>query len=113
MRSHRERDYSPACSLYLYTPNNPPGTKLQYLNWIPIPRFVTSVPEAMGYVTRSRTRAAGARQDTEGSVVSLVNMGQGGFEFGDQHSAEWVYSIQKTYPFWRRIAEEFNLDLSN
>lgn len=98
---------------YVYAPNNPPGTKLEYLNWTPYPRFVTSMPEAMGYVTKSRTRAAGARQDTGGSVVSFVNMGVGGFEFGAEHSAEWMYSIQKTYPFWRRVAEEFGLDLTN
>ena len=97
---------------YSYAPNAT-GPKIKYLDWSPYPRTVTSVPEAMGYVTQSRTRAAGARQDTGGSVGSFVNLGAGGFEFETEHSAQWAASIQKTYPFWRRVAEEFNLDVIN
>jgi hypothetical protein len=65
----------------------------------------------MGYVTRSRSRAAGAREDTAGSVASFVNMGVGGFEFGNEHSAEWDYSVQRTYPFWREVLKRFDNDV--
>jgi hypothetical protein len=98
---------------YVYAPNNPPGTKLEYLNWTPFPRFVSSVPEAMGYVTSSRSRAAGGRPETQGSVSSFVNMGVNGFEFGNEHSAQWAYSIQKTYPFWKEVLKKFDVDVTN
>jgi hypothetical protein len=41
------------------------------------------------------------------------NMGQGGFEFGTQHSAEWLYSIQKTCPFWKEVLKKFDVDTTN
>jgi hypothetical protein len=98
---------------YVYEPEYGTGRKLQYHGWNPAPRIVTSIPEAMAYVTQSRTRAAGARQDTGGSVVSFVNMGRGGFEFGTEHSAEWVYSIQKNYSFWKEVLKKFDVDIAN
>jgi hypothetical protein len=61
----------------------------------------------------TRTRAGGVRQDTSGSVVSFVHMGADGFEFGDEHSAEWVYSIQATYSFWKEILTKFALNVTN
>ena len=78
-------------------------------------RPVTSVPEAMGYVTKSRTRAAGVRQDTGGSIISFVDMGAGtdGFQFGYEHSAEWVYPIRATYPFWKEILTKFDIEVTN
>lgn len=71
------------------------------------------MPEAMEYVTESRTRAVDSRQDTGEGVVSFVNMGTKGFEFGNEHSAEWVYSIQKTYPFWKEVLRKFDVDVTN
>lgn len=78
-------------------------------------RPVTSLPEAMSYVTQSHTQAAGRKQNTGGSAAFFVNMGTGtgGFGFGSTHSAQWIWTYQKTYPFWRRIAVEFNLDITN
>ena len=75
-------------------------------------RLVTSVNEAMGYVTQSRSRAAGVKysEKTIGSISSCVNMGAGGFEFGTTHSAEWMWSIQKTYPFWKEVLKQFQID---
>jgi hypothetical protein len=107
----------PAGKFYEYRSNAPVGSKLMLGEQGGEPshdlRAVASVPEAMGYVTKSRTRAAGARQDTGGSVVSFVNMGVGGFGFGDEHSAEWVYSIQATYPFWKEILTKFDIEVTN
>lgn len=99
---------------YNYNPTLIVARRLEHENWVSH-RAVTSVSEAMAYVTQSRTRAAGARQDTGGSVVSFVHLGDdaGGFGFGTEHSAEWVYSIQKTYPFWKEVLKKFDVDVTN
>jgi hypothetical protein len=107
----------PAGKFYEYRSSAPAGSKLMLGEQGGEPirdlRAVTSVPEAMGYVTKSRTRAAGVREDTGGSVVSFVHMGADGFEFGDEHSAEWVYSLQATFPFWKEILKKFDIDVTN
>ena len=58
---------------------------------------------------QSRTRAAGARSDTRGSVRLGVNMGLGGFDFGAEHSAQWLYGLQKTMPFWAALLKTFDV----
>ena len=98
---------------YAYNPSNAVGSRLLYLSTFLNVKVITSTPEAMGYVTRSRSRAAGGKPETGGSVGSFVNMGVGGFEFGNEHSAEWAYSIQKTYPFWKEVLKKFQIDVSN
>jgi Big-like domain-containing protein/nidogen-like/alpha/beta hydrolase family protein DUF900/thrombospondin type 3 repeat protein len=98
---------------YFYASQGTVGHKLGYVPLTHDIQYVTSQPEAMAYVTKSRTRAAGARQDTGGAVVSFVNMGLGGFEFGDEHSAEWVYTTHKTYLFWKEVLKKFDLDVSD
>jgi hypothetical protein len=40
-------------------------------------------------------------------------MGADGFEFSDEHSAEWVYSIQATYRFRKEILKKFDIDVAN
>lgn len=76
-------------------------------------RPVTSLSEAMGYVTQSRSKAMGAKEKIGNRVVSFVNMGEGGFEFGVKHSAQWVFSIHKNYPFWKEVLKKFQVDVSN
>ena len=88
------------------------GSRDENANWF-TSRIVTALPEAMGYVTQSRSRPAGAVPNVNGSVVSNIDMGENSFGFGKEHSAEWVRSIQKTYPFWRRVAKEFNINPAN
>ena len=78
-------------------------------------RAVTALPEAMGYVTKSRTRAAGADLRTSGSI-------NGGFQdmsdwgpnashsgFGETHSAQWRWSNQSTCLFWKKLFEVLEL----
>ena len=109
----------PSGKFYQYSSGAPAGSKLMLGERGGEPnrdlRPVTSVSEAMGYVTKSRTRAAGVRQDTGGSVISFVDMGAGagGFQFGDEHSAEWVYPIRATYPFWKEILTKFDIEVTN
>ncbi len=94
---------------YAYHPFAARGRKLTYEGILSV-RYITSLPEAMGYVTQSRSRAAGAKESTGGSVKSFVNMGEGGFNFGTEHSAERDFTIQKTSPFWDAILETFGVN---
>ena len=97
---------------YYYHSYEPPGRKLTYEGLTSV-RLITSVAEAMGYVTRSRSHPAGIKPNTRGSVVSFVNMGPDGFNFGTEHSAEWDYSIQKTSSFWKEVLVAFRIDVTN
>ncbi|MEO5712136.1 MAG: thrombospondin type 3 repeat-containing protein [Luteolibacter sp.] len=73
-------------------------------------RYIVSIPEAMGYVTKSKTRTAGANLDTRGviDVGKVVNMAD--FGFGSEHSAEWLWNYQATHLFWERLAKRLELD---
>jgi hypothetical protein len=96
---------------YYYHPYESPGRKLTYEGYVSV-RPVTSVPEAMGYVTQSRSKAAGVEESIGGSVGPSVNMGSNGFNFGTEHSAEWAYSIQRTRPFWKEVLSRFDNDVT-
>jgi hypothetical protein len=101
---------------YDYSPTMPVGHRLVLGELLGEATFrelraVTSVSEAMGYVTRSRSWAAGRKLALGGRVTCTVDMGPWGF--GEEHSAEWVYSIQKTYPFWKEVLKKFDVDVSN
>jgi hypothetical protein len=93
---------------YFYRPLNSPGRKLTYEGLVTV-RVVTSVAEAIGYVTQSRSAAEGTKQSISGSINAVVNMGSGGFGFGTEHSAEWEFNMQRTYPFWREILHQFDI----
>jgi hypothetical protein len=95
---------------YYYRPLNSPGRKLTYEGFVTV-RVVTSVAEAIGYVTQSRSAAEGTKQSLSGSINAVVNMGSGGFGFGTEHSAEWEFNMQRTYPFWREILHQFDLSV--
>ncbi|MFL6589725.1 MAG: alpha/beta hydrolase, partial [Chthoniobacterales bacterium] len=98
---------------YYYRSGNQPGRKLTYEGLTSV-RTIASVAEAMGYVTQSRSAAAGTKQSTKGSLNGgSVNMGQGGFEFGTEHSAEWIYDFHKTSVFWKEILTQFGIDVDN
>lgn len=97
-------------SHYQYMPENSVGRKLEYVGYSVsiIPRAVSSVPEAMGYVTQSRSHAAGAKGEIGNRVVSYVDMGEFGFE--EEHSAQWVFSFQRSHQFWREVLTKFGID---
>ncbi|MGB8167785.1 MAG: alpha/beta hydrolase, partial [Chthoniobacteraceae bacterium] len=104
-----------ATAKYVYDPTLEfaPGLKLYYEErHLLLPttyRVVTSLREAMGYVTASRTNAAGGRMDTNGSINNGPAVDMGSFGFEDEHSAEWVLTIQKTYLFWEEMMTKFQL----
>ena len=95
---------------YFYRPRNSPGRKLTYEGLVTV-RAVTSLAEAIGYVTQSRSAAEGTKQSVNGSINAVVNMGSGGFGFGTEHSAEWEFNMQRTYPFWREILHQFDISV--
>lgn len=72
-------------------------------------RGITSVPEAMGYVTKSRTRAVGAIVETHGAINDYHDMDAWS---GEEHSAEWKWNIQSTYLFWEKLAEKLELNIN-
>jgi hypothetical protein len=83
---------------------NPLAYQQDYFSSI---REVTDLSEAMGFVTQSRSRTAGADLRTTGSINK-------GFEdmtkwFNTTHSAQWRWSNQSTYPFWARLMEVLEL----
>jgi hypothetical protein len=74
-------------------------------------RSVTSLSEAMGYVTKSRTRAAGADLRTGGKIAveNRVDMSSWGDNanhsgFGNTHSAQWRWSNHSTELFWKELS---------
>ena len=97
---------------YYYRPLNSPGRKLTYEGLLSV-RVITSVAEAIGYVTQSRSAAEGTKQSVSGSINAVVNMGPGGFGFGTEHSAEWKFNVQRTYPFWREILHRFDVSVAD
>jgi hypothetical protein len=87
--------------------------KLQYFSGTT--RQVTSVPEAMAYVTKSLTRAAGADLRTKGAINNgfhdmnswAPESNHGGF--GSTHSAQWRWNNQSTNLFWKMLKTELEL----
>jgi hypothetical protein len=97
---------------YLYTKNSILQPFPLVYQATPISSFrpVTELPEAMGYVTKSRTRAAGAVLDTAGAVKDFVNMKTW---FEEIHSAEWRWNNQSTHIFWQKLVEKLELKTQN
>jgi hypothetical protein len=74
-------------------------------------RRVVDMSEAMAYVTQSRSYAAGRIGNTAGSVsdgVGLPSLCDYGEE-AKEHSAEWVWSIQRMYPCFKELLRRFQL----
>jgi hypothetical protein len=71
-------------------------------------RQVTKLPESMAYVAQSRSKPAGNTEFTAGSVQFSESMDN--YQFGDEHSAEWVYSVQKTFDCYTRLLRQFEID---
>ena len=78
-------------------------------------RSVTGVPEAMGYVTKSITRAAGSDLRTVGSMndrcQDMSNWGPNASHagFGKTHSAQWRLNNQSTHLFWKMLVKNIKL----
>ena len=85
------------------------GQKLAYMGYLSL-RIVQQLPEAMAYVTRSRSRPAGA-MSIPGGVVNGGNVDLSGsdFAFDTDHSGEWNRPIQRTVKYWQKLADKLGL----
>lgn len=74
-------------------------------------RDVTAPAEAFSYITKSKTRAAGAELRTRGIIATenVVNMGAAEFNFGETHSAVWRWNNQSTNLFWAKLVKQLEL----
>ena len=77
--------------------------------------MVTGLPEAMGYVTKSLTRTAGAELRTKGIITDFQDMrdwskvGKNHGGFNSEHNAEWKWNYQSTNLFWKRLVDTLEL----
>lgn len=92
---------------YYYGTANPAGQRLG-INFPSVNgRFVATSHECMSYIAQSPMKAVGAEADTAGSIDSSVDMRSYGFD--KLHSAQFVFRLQPTVPFYNRMLEEFDL----
>ncbi|GEP43179.1 alpha/beta hydrolase [Brevifollis gellanilyticus] len=70
-------------------------------------RRVNKLAEAMAYIVQTRSKPAGNTYFTAGSVAYSEPMDI--YSFGDEHSAEWVYSIQLTSRVYARLLKQFGI----
>lgn len=69
---------------------------------------VDDLNEAMAFVTKSRSHAAGRVPNIAGSVSASVSLADYG-ENDSEHSAEWVWSIQDMYPCFKELMRRFQM----
>ncbi len=95
---------------YSYSPNplSSPYYKLACNTGLATVREITALPEAMAYVTKSRTRTAGADLRTRGCIIeeNVVSMAAW---FNEIHSAQWRWNNQSTHMFWQELFESLEL----
>jgi hypothetical protein len=100
---------------YYYNINNGKGIHLGYLrnvadDFLRDGRAVIDLPEAMGFVTRSRTVPVGATERVGGSVRKNVDLSGSDFKFNKRHSAEWDFRIQTSCKYWGVLFKDLRLD---
>ena len=75
---------------------------------------VTDPHRVMAYVDSSKTKVAGAegRMQLGNRPIESVNMGDEdqteGYDFKKEHSAQFVWSLQRTWKFWVAIKDKLN-----
>ncbi len=72
-------------------------------------RSLTDAEEAMPYADQSWGKVAGAESRTAGAVKSSVDL-NASFDFADEHSAEFNWSIQQLQPFYDTLLDKLRVD---
>lgn len=80
-------------------------------------RGVTMVEEALAYVTQTRSFPAG-RTPTNLNMPNALKIDLDRFDFADNprallgsvHSAEWIWSFQRTYGVWKELLRSFRIE---
>jgi hypothetical protein len=94
---------------YKYDPDRSAGTKV-YRDFLFEPgRHLRLFQESAAYATASRTKAVGADGRTAGSISDKVDM-DAKYGFGEAHSAEWQWRIQRTSRFYHDLMEKLDLN---
>jgi hypothetical protein len=80
-------------------------------------RGVTMTEEAMAFVSQTRSLPAGRTPTNLGFAGGMqINMDTFVFEnsyrslFGSEHSAEWIWSLQRTFGVWRALLNSFDIN---
>jgi len=72
-------------------------------------RGVTKPEEAFAFVTQTRSLPAG-RTPTNLAMPDGAKIDLDGFVLEDAHSAEWIWSLQRTYGVWRALLNSFDIN---
>ncbi len=108
-RKYKPESFNLGTTGYDYDPDRPDGTKV-YINFLTeFGRHLRLFPESASYATASRTKTVGADRRTEGVINDKVDM-NARYGFGETHSAEWLWRIQKTDRFYHDLMEKLNLN---
>jgi len=95
---------------YYYDPSKPGQSRVGLTFALKIGRDVRTFHEAAALATQSRTKTAGALGGTRGVINSFVDL-NGEYGFGNTHSAEWNFSYARTREFYKRLLNEFAIDV--
>jgi hypothetical protein len=78
-------------------------------------RGVTMIEEAMAFVSQTKSLPAGRTPTDLGFGGWKIDMDTFVFEnnyrsfFGSEHSAEWIWSLQRTFGVWRALLNSFDI----
>lgn len=90
-----------ATQSYGYNPSYQEGQRCTLVGLLTA-RLVLDHHETMSFVARSRTLAVG-RQETGGKIGTNNHDLDINYNFGNEHSAEWSFKIQKLVPFYNEF----------
>ncbi len=85
-----------------------------FVELLPV-RGVTMVEEAMAFVSQTRSLPAGRTPTNLGLGGWQIDMDTYVFEnnyrsfFGSEHSAQWIWSFQRTFGVWRALLNSFDI----
>jgi esterase/lipase superfamily enzyme len=94
---------------YDYDPDRTAGTKVYLTFLTEFGRHLRSSHESAAYATASRTKTVGADGRTAGVINDKVDMDVQ-YGFGETHSAEWQWRIQKTHRFYHDLMDKLDLN---
>lgn len=111
-------EYGLFCRAFNYDRGAAPGHKLVKLGLTSSDHFLTDPNEAQPYACRTWAKAVGAEGRTRGKLEGEgVNLGSESFSpsgrtdgFGQEHSAEFNFSIQNLEAFYRELLRQLDID---
>jgi hypothetical protein len=70
-------------------------------------RTLTAADEAMAFAVQSPTKTVGADGRTRGAISQWVDLSNYGFD--SVHSAEFLFTIQATKPFYTQLLQKLDV----